>query len=143
MLQYQPASNIIATAVGSIADGVSGISLQKYLAVTVVAGQLLAHTAVAVLTGNISGIVNDISSLAQASMHCKSQCGRLATMAAVTGAATADLLKAFETRPAPDSLRPALEHFVGMLEVMRKTVKQHSQSKYGWKIFLGAFLFIA
>src|ERR1051325_3136484 len=80
------------------------LDFSKYVDATINAGKVIAHATVAVLTGNISGLVDDIVDLANATQHCKKQCKRLGMLVSVTSAATIDLIRLHEKKLVNESL---------------------------------------
>lgn len=130
----------------NLLDSINSINIKsdfsKYVDATINVGRFITHAAVAVLTGNIAGLVNDIVDLVNATQHCKKQCKRLGMLVSVTSAATIDLIRLHEKKLVNESLAPALKNFHTVLDTAKNIIKQHVKSKYGWKIFFGKYSFI-
>ncbi|CAG8608735.1 4027_t:CDS:2 [Paraglomus occultum] len=136
-------SNILDAGAMSVDIGIAGVqdahsSLPKYIEVALEVGKIINHAAIAVLTGNIAFIVEDIVSYAVAAKHCKSECRRLAEQIKMSSESAKDLLEQLE-KDAKEienkSFISALKSFAIVLEDARSVIKQHAEGRYGLKIF--------
>ncbi|CAG8551396.1 6236_t:CDS:2 [Paraglomus brasilianum] len=136
-------SNILEAGAMSVDIGISGIqesytNLPKYIEVALEVGKIINHTAIAVLTGNIAFLVDDIVSYAFAAKHCKSECRRLAEQIKISSESARDLLEQLDQKPKEiedKSFISALKSFAIVLEDARSVIKQHAVGRYGLKIF--------
>ncbi|CAG8796958.1 23349_t:CDS:2 [Gigaspora margarita] len=115
-----------------------GISLPQYIEGAVEIGKILNHTVIAVLTGNIAALVDDIVSYALAAKHCKAECKRLSEQFKIARDSAKELLEQLEESPKEienKNFSSALKAFAIVLEDGRSVVKQHAEAKYGLKIF--------
>ncbi|CAG8445587.1 7557_t:CDS:2 [Diversispora eburnea] len=117
---------------------IEGVSLPNYIEEAVEIGKILNHTVIAVLTGNITYLVDDIVTYASAAKHCKAECKRLCEQFKIVSDSAKDLLKKLEENPKEiedKSFAFALKAFAMVLEDGRAIIKQHAEAKYGLKIF--------
>ncbi|CAG8726514.1 29983_t:CDS:2 [Racocetra persica] len=115
-----------------------GINLPQYIEGAVEIGKIISHTVIAVLTGNIAFLVDDIVSYAQAAKHCKAECKRLGEQFKIARDSAKELLEQLEKTPKEienKNFVSALKAFAIVLEDGRAVVKQHAEAKYGLKIF--------
>ncbi|CAG8701910.1 14337_t:CDS:2 [Dentiscutata heterogama] len=115
-----------------------GFSLTQYIEGAVEIGKILNHAVIAVLTGNIGALVEDIVSYAIAAKHCKAECKRLSEQFKIARDSAKELLDKLEETPKEienKNFVSALKAFAIVLEDGRAVVKQHAEAKYGLKIF--------
>ncbi|CAG8665811.1 12399_t:CDS:2, partial [Racocetra fulgida] len=115
-----------------------GINLPQYIEGAVEIGKIISHTVIAVLTGNIAYLVDDIVSYAQSAKHCKAECKRLGEQFKIARDSAKELLEQLEKTPKEienKNFVSALKAFAIVLEDGRAVVKQHAEAKYGLKIF--------
>jgi len=121
---------------GGYSERLSG--LPKYIEGAIEVGKILNHTVIAVLTGNISFLVEDIITYAGAAKHCKAECKRLGEQFKIARDSAKELLDKLAENPKEiedKSFSTALKAFAIVLEDGRAVVKQHAEAKYGLKIF--------
>ncbi|CAI2174601.1 2648_t:CDS:2 [Funneliformis geosporum] len=114
------------------------VSLPKYIEGAVEVGKIINHTVIAVLTGNIAFLVEDIITYAGAARHCKAECKRLGEQFKIARDSAKELLDKLAENPKEiedKSFASALKAFAIVLEDGRAVVKQHAEAKYGLKIF--------
>ncbi|CAG8519121.1 5726_t:CDS:2, partial [Acaulospora colombiana] len=122
-----------------VVDGVAEtVNFPRHIEGMIEVGKVLSHAAIAVLTGNITLLVDDIVSFAYAAKHCKAECKRLSEQAKIARDSAKDLLKKLTEAPKEiedKNFASALKAFSIVLEDARAVVKQHAEAKYGLKIF--------
>ncbi|KAG9295780.1 hypothetical protein G9A89_009009 [Geosiphon pyriformis] len=115
-----------------------GVSLPNYIETAIEVGKVINHAVIAVLTGNIAFLVEDIVSFASAARHCKAECKRLGEQMKIARDSAKDLLDKLGNSPKEiedKNFITALKAFAIVLEDGRAVVKQHAEAKYGLKIF--------
>ncbi|CAG8468580.1 2416_t:CDS:2 [Ambispora leptoticha] len=114
------------------------VSLPNYIETAIEVGKVVNHAVIAVLTGNIAFLVDDIVKFASAAKHCKAECKRLGEQMKIARDSAKDLLDKLDMNPKEiedKSFVTALKAFAIVLEDGRAVVKQHAEAKYGLKIF--------
>ncbi|PKY44097.1 kinase-like protein [Rhizophagus irregularis] len=114
------------------------VSLPKYIEGAIEVGKVINHAVIAVLTGNIAFLVEDIVTYAGAARHCKAECKRLSEQFKISRDSAKELLDKLAENPKEiedKSFGSALKAFAIVLEDGRAVVKQHAEAKYGLKIF--------
>ncbi|EXX66131.1 Cdc15p [Rhizophagus irregularis DAOM 197198w] len=114
------------------------VSLPKYIEGAIEVGKVINHAVIAVLTGNIAFLVEDIVTYAGAARHCKAECKRLSEQFKIARDSAKELLDKLAENPKEiedKSFGSALKAFAIVLEDGRAVVKQHAEAKYGLKIF--------
>lgn len=117
---------------------IEGVNLPMYIEEAIEIGKVLNHAVIAVLTGNITYLVDDIVAYATAARHCKAECKRLSKQFQIVSDSAKDLLEKLQENPKEiedKSFGSALKAFAMVLEDGRAIVKQHAEAKYGLKIF--------
>ncbi|GBB84644.1 hypothetical protein RclHR1_11200007 [Rhizophagus clarus] len=114
------------------------VSLPKYIEGAIEVGKVINHAVIAVLTGNIAFLVEDIVTYAGAARHCKAECKRLSEQFKIARDSAKELLDKLAENPKEiedKSFGSALKAFAIVLEDGRAVVKQHAEAKYGLKVF--------
>ncbi|CAG8567839.1 8894_t:CDS:2 [Ambispora gerdemannii] len=114
------------------------VSLPNYIETAIEVGKVVNHTVIAILTGNIAFLVEDIVTFASTARHCKAECKRLGEQMKIARDSAKDLLDKLDSNPKEvedKNFVTALKAFAIVLEDGRAVVKQHAEAKYGLKIF--------
>jgi hypothetical protein len=114
------------------------VNLPKYIEGAIEVGKVINHAVIAVLTGNIAFLVEDIVTYSVAAKHCKAECKRLSKQFEIARDSAKELLNKLAENPKEiedKSFGSALKAFAIVLEDGRAVVKQHAEAKYGLKIF--------